>query len=77
METGQIGHLSFKLNQVHQGIYLVGQQDRLLLVHTGLAGTHLDEEVAALDGCSCIAHVRTVVVIIVHTGSTAMVLALS
>ena len=45
VETVQLGHLSFKLREVDEGIYLIGKQNRFLLKDTLLVGTHLNEEV--------------------------------
>ena len=47
MESIQVGHLSLQLCQLHQRIYLVGQQHGLLLIDALLVGTDLDEQVGA------------------------------
>ena len=50
MEAVEFGHLSFQLRQVHQRIYFIGQQYRLLLIDPLFVGTDLDEEVGTRDG---------------------------
>ena len=47
VESLQVWHLAFQLGEFHLCIYLVGKQDRFLLVYSLLVGRHLDEEVAA------------------------------
>ena len=49
METRQVGHFSIELCQFYKRIHLIGQQDRFLLMHTCLIGTHPDEEVVVGD----------------------------
>ena len=73
VESLQVWHLAFQLCEVHLCIYLIGKEDRLLLVNS-----LLDEEVAARDGRSGRAHMRLVVAVLsVHVGSAVGALCMS
>ena len=78
VESLQVWHLAFQLCEVHLCIYLIGKEDRFLLVNSLLAGRDLDEEVAARDGRSGRAHMRLVVAVLsVHVGSAVGALCMS
>ena len=74
VETGKIRHLSFQLSQVHEGVDLVGKQDRLLLMHPSLVGRYLDKQVVGRDSAASRRHARlTTLVLTMHLRSAATV----
>ena len=73
MESLEVWHLAFQLGELHLRIYLISQEDRLLLMHSLLVGRHLDEEVATRNITSSLAHTRFVIIVsaaIVHRRRT-------
>ena len=64
IETLQVGHIATQLSERYEGIYLIGEQDRLLFVDSLLVGTHLDKEVGAGYLTACIAHLITVFIVL-------------
>ena len=62
VESLEVGHLAVESCQLHERIYLIGEQNRLLFVHSLLVGAHLDEEVGTRYFASRSAHLRFVVI---------------
>ena len=77
VESGEVGHLSFQLCQVDEGVHLVGQEDGFLFVDASFVGAHLDEEVVAADGRPSLAHLVVVVIVVVHLRSGTVVRCMS
>ena len=61
IETLQVGHITTQACQSYQRIYLICQQDRFLLVHTFLIGTHLDKEIRTGDLATCIPDLTVII----------------
>ena len=77
VEALQIGHLAVELGKVDLCIDLIGKEHRLLLVHTLLVGSDLDEEVVARDGRTRLTHARLIGIIVVHPGCSARVVSMA
>ena len=62
VESLEVGHLTVESSQLYESIYLICKENRLLLVHSLLVGTHLDKQVGTGNIASGSAHLRFVVI---------------
>ena len=68
MEALQVRHLTLQLRQRDQGIDLIGEQNRFLLINTLLVGTHLDEEIRSGDMTASISQLGLIILLALLTG---------